>query len=173
MRLPGRWRQSKGCSDTCSSGGKKRSSWGCGGQRCQATQPTMPGWRHEAVALNSYPRRQDRQDFTFSVSPKRVVFPAHAGFVAFGHMTISEQVAATGGGAPILIEQKKGALSYPFQSILTLCSKVSIVLIITDVHFCFIATRKLLVSASILPSCSCYKKESALKINSKPSNCHL
>lgn len=168
MWLPGRWWQSKGCSDTCASGGKKQSSWGCRGH-----QPTMPVWRHEAVAPNSFPPLQDRQCFTFSGSTKCAVFPAHAGFVAFGQMTISERVAATGGVAPILIEQKKGAHSYPFQSILTLCSKVRIVLIITEVHCCFIATRKLLVSASILPSCSCYKKESLLKINSKPSNCHL
>lgn len=42
-------------------------------------------------------------------------------------------------------------------SILTLCSKARIVLIIAEVLFCFIAMTKRLVSASVLPSWSCYE----------------
>jgi len=88
-----------------------------------------------------------------------VIFPECVGFVVFGHRTNSEWAFAIGRVAPFLMEQKKWAHSYPFQSILTLCSKVRIAVIITEVHFCFIAMRKLLVSASTWPSCSYYKKE--------------
>lgn len=153
----------------CSSCGKKQGSWDCRGQRCQTIQP-MPllVLRHEAVEPNPFPPLQYCQYFPSpSLRFSKVCDFSRMCGVCGIWLHDNFRMGFCNKEGSIFLDRARGAHSYPFQSILTLCSKVRIVVIITEVHFCFIAMRKLLVSASILPSCSYHKKKRQHTVKNK------
>lgn len=139
----------------CPSCGKKQGSWEWRGKCCQAIQASPAPLKHEAVEPSPLLTFQFCRCIPlFSVWFHGVwFFPQWMHFVAFSHTTISERDCAIGKGSPSL-DREERAFSWPFQRILTLCSKVMIEVVIIDAVVCFIAMRKPLISASVLPSCS-------------------
>lgn len=162
MWLPEMWCQFKSYSETCAPAVVRSKAAGIA--EANAVRPSSPRpvlvLRHEAVEPNPFPPLQYCQYFPSpSLQFSKVCDFSRMCGVCGIWLHDNFRMGFCNKESSIFLDRAEEAHSYPFQSILTLCSKVRIVVIITEVHFCFIAMRKLLVSASILPSCSYHKKK--------------